>query len=103
MNEMPKYDVRSLTIEQLTNLIAQGDNSKDSQLRIKKDGTIFLSYIVGMEQLGEIAGRFETFRANNDYVGAKAAENEQYIKSLYLTIKEWVKKPKSFIDIWVQV
>lgn len=103
MPEMPRYDVRSLTIEQLTNLIAQGDNSKDSQLPIKKDGTIFLSYIVDMVQLNEIAGRFETFRANNDYVGAKAAENEHYIKSLYLTIKEWVNKPKSFIDIWVQV
>lgn len=86
MNEMPKYNVQSLTIEQLTNLIAQGDNSKDSQIRIKNDGTIFLSYVVDMAQLDGIAGRFETFRANGDYVGAKAAKNEKYVKSLFLTI-----------------
>lgn len=102
MNEMPKYNIQSLTIEQLTDLIAQGDNSKDSQIRIKKDGTIFLSYVVNMEQLNEISGRFETFRANNDYVGVKAAQNRKYIQSLFLTIKEWVKSPRSFIDIWVQ-
>lgn len=103
MNEQLKYNVQTLTIEELANLIAQGDNFKDSQIRIKKDGTIFLSYVVGMAQLDEIAGRFETFRANNDYVGAKAAKNENYIKSLFLTIKEWLDNPKSFIDIWVQV
>lgn len=102
MNEMPKYNIRSLTIEQLTNLIAQGDNSRDSQIRIKKDGTIFLSYVVNMDQLDEISGRFETFRANNNYVGMKAAKDEKYIKSLFLTIKKWVESPKSFIDIWVQ-
>lgn len=103
MNEMPKYAVQSLTIEQLTNLIAQGDNSKDSQLRIKQDGTIFLSYVVGMEQLDGIAGRFETFGANNNYVGAKAAENERYIKSLFLTVKDWIEHPKTFVDTWVHI
>lgn len=103
MNEMPKYNVHSLTIEELTTMIAQGDNSRDSQIRIKKDGTIFLSYIVDKNQLDDISARFETFRANNNYVGAKAAGNENYIKSLFLTVKDWLDNQKSFIDIWVQV
>ena len=98
---MNLYNVHTLTIEQLTNLIASGDNSQRCQLRIKKDGTIFLSSVVGANNLDDIAGRFETFDANNDYVGAKAANNEKYIKQLFHTIKHWIDNPMPYIDIWM--
>lgn len=98
---MNQYNVHTLTIEQLTDLIASGDNSQRCQLRIKKDGTIFLSSVVGANNLEDIAGRFETFDANNNYVGKGAANNKRYIKQLFLTIKHWINNPKSYIDIWV--
>ena len=98
---MNQYNVHTLTIEQLTDLIACGNNSQRCQLRIKKDGTIFLSSVVGANNLDDIAGRFETFDANNNYVGAKAANNEKYIKQLFRTIKHWIDNPIPYIDIWV--
>ena len=98
---MYQYNVHTLTIEQLTNLIASGDNSQRCQLRIKEDGTIFLSSVVGANNLDGIAGRFETFDVNNDYVGEKAANNKKYIKQLFQTIKHWIDNPIPYIDIWI--
>jgi len=90
-------------MEELVHLISAGDDSQRNQIRIKEDGTIFLSSIVGANSLAGIVGRFETFDANNGYVGLKAASNETYIKSLFLTIQHWVKFPRPYIDTWIQV
>ena len=100
---MKIYNVHTLTLEQLTDLIASGDDTKATQIRIKNDGSIFLSNIVGNNSLDGIAGRFETFDANNGYIGKEASMNEEYIKSLYLTIQKWLTNPASYIDVWVQV
>ena len=95
-----QYNVYTLTTEQLADIIASGDDSKRNQIRIKKDGTIFLSTIVGNSALDGIAGRFETFDANNGYVGKEVAHNQEYIKRLYFAIQGWIEQPKSYIDIW---
>jgi hypothetical protein len=100
---MNQYNVYSLTEDQLRELIRFGDDSKKNQIRIKRDGTIFLSNIVGADNLGDIIGRFETFQPGNNYVGSKAASDDRYIKRLFLTIKHWIDYPQSFIDIWVNV
>lgn len=100
---MEQYNVYTLTTEQLIDLIASGDDSKRNQIRIKEDGTIFLSDVVGANNLDGIVGRFETFEPHNGYVGADAAKNKAYIKSLFLTIQQWISTPKSYIDVWVQV
>lgn len=97
-----QYNVYSLTLAQLTEMIASGDDSKRNQIRIKKDGTIFLSTIVGNVNLEEIAGRFETFEANNRYVGHEAAKDLKYITNIFLTIQHWIKNPKPYIDVWIQ-
>ena len=100
---MKQYNVYELTMEQLIELIALGDDSIRNQIRIKEDGTIFLSSIVGNNCLTGIAGRFETFDANNGYVGRKAATNEQHIQSIYLAIKRWIDHPVPYIDYWIHV
>lgn len=98
-----EYNVYTLTPEQLKELIRSGDDSKPNQIRIREDGTIFLSSIVGANQLDGIIGRFETFQPHNDYVGPKRADDERYIKRLFLTIQEWITHPRSLIDIWVSL
>lgn len=100
---MIQYNVETLTIEELAVLIASGNDSKRNQIRIKEDGTIFLSTIVGAQDLEGIKGRFETFESNNGYVGEKAASNQAYIKQLFLTIQNWLAHPKPFIDVWVTI
>lgn len=99
---MKQYNVHTLTLEQLTDLVASGDDTKRNQIRIKEDGTIFLSTVVGNNGLDGIAGRFETFDANNGYVGQTAAANQEYIKRLYLTIRHWIDQPTPYVDIWIQ-
>ena len=96
-----QYNVHTLTMEQLRDLISSGDDSKQNQIRIKKNGTIFLSQIVGMDCLDGIAGRFETFQPNNHYVGPERAKDDKYMRRLFLTIQHWVEHPRSYIDLWV--
>lgn len=101
--KVKQYNIHTLTIDQLKEMIRFGDDSKANQIRIKSDGTIFLSDIVGLDCLTGIAGRFEVFQPNNGYVGEDAANNDRYIKRLFLTIKNWIDHPRSFIDIWVNL
>ena len=92
------YNVYTLTIEQLHDLIASGDDSHDNQIRITTNGDIFLSDIVGAEHLDGIAGRFESFDAGNSYVGAEAAADQKFIKRLFDAIQHWKEFPCTYID-----
>lgn len=56
MNLHPNVD--TLTIDQLRDLIAAGDDSHHNQLCITSSREIFLSDIVGLEHLEGIIGRF---------------------------------------------
>lgn len=98
MNLYPNVD--TLTIDQLRDLIAAGDDSHHNQLRITSSREFFLSDIVGLEHLEEIIGRFETFVAGNGYVGLNAALDQQFIESLYTAIQTWKKSPCSYVDMF---
>ena len=94
------YNVNSLTLDQLCDLIRAGDDTHDNQLRIRKNGDIFLSQDVGADNLDGIIGRFETFDAYNDYVGPDAAADMNWMKRLFNGIQEWKKRPVSYIDAY---
>lgn len=98
MNLHPNVD--TLTIDQLRDLIAAGDDSHHNQLRITSSREIFLSDIVGLEHLEGIIGRFETFVAGNGYVWLNAALDQQFIESLYTAIQTWKKSPCSYVDMF---
>ena len=98
MNLHPNVD--TLTIDQLRDLIAAGDDSHHNKLRITSSREIFLSDIVGLEHLEGIIGRFETFVAGNGYVGLNAALDQQFIESLYTAIQTWKKSPCSYVDMF---
>ena len=93
-------NVDTLTIDQLRDLIAAGDDSHHNQLRITSSREIFLSDIVGLENLEGIIGRFETFVAGNGYVGLNAASDRQFIESLYNALQAWKKSPRPYVDIF---
>ena len=94
------YNVHTLTIEQLRDLIASGDDSHDNQIRITTSGDIFLSNIVGADDLDGIAGRFETYDAGNGYVGAEAAADQKFIEELFDAIQHWKESPRTYIDTY---
>lgn len=98
---MTKYDIRSITLEQLRQLIAEGDDRHNNQIRVTKDGVVYLSQdIVAAEQLDNIAFRFETFDAGNDYVGKAASEDDNLVKPIFNALKgNWEKGcHRTYID-----
>ena len=81
------YDIRTITLEQFRMLIACGNDNYNNQIRVTKNGMVYLSEdIVGSEQLEDVALCFETFSAHNGYVGVKAAEDNSHVIPLYYAL-----------------
>lgn len=75
------------TKESVRQLIASGDDSSHTQLRITKDGKAFLSKKVGADNIVGIAFRLETWIKGNGYVGPEAAKDDEWIERLYEGMK----------------
>ena len=99
---MKRYKVDTLTMDQIRELIANGDDTHNNQIRVDKSGYVYLSQdIVGSEAIDNLCFRLESFDAYNGYVGPKAANNLEYISSLYHVIrKNWPNPCSSYIDYW---
>lgn len=84
---MKKYSVDRLTVDDIQEMIANGDDNHNNQIRVTKDGYVFLPQdIVGAQALDNIQYRFESFDAGNDYVGYKASKDSSWINKLYRNI-----------------
>src|SRR5262245_7917384 len=88
------------TIEQLRELIRQGDDSAGHHvLWVKKTGEVELSRLPrdrtpsGLEQAHpEMQLRYEPFLAGNEYVGPEAADDQEWVAELFDRLrKEWPK------------
>ena len=78
-----------------------GDDSKNSQLRVSKDGRAYISYVVGAEDIDNLCFRLETWSAGNRYVGPDAANDEDWIDRVYEVLQENLPNPKSsYIDVF---
>lgn len=78
------YDINTLTIDDVRDMIAAGDDTHDNQIRVTQAGEVYLSQdIVGADSIGNLRFRFETFDAGNGYVGPGAAANDEYISRIY--------------------
>ena len=96
-----QYNVETLTLNQLKELISAGNDNVSNQIRVSENGVVYLSQAVGADCLEGVKFRFETFDAGNGYVGKNASEDETYLKSIYNTIKKNWENPKStYIDFW---
>ncbi len=88
------------TIDQLGNLIREGDDSAgDHVLWVKKSGEVELSRIPhgqnpdGFEEAHpDMQMRVETFLAGNEYVGPEAADDSEWVTELFeRLVREWPK------------
>ena len=76
-----------------------GDDSKNSQLRVSKDGRAYVSYVVGAEDISNLCFRLETSIAGNGYVGPDAANDDEWIDRVYDVLQEnWPNPKSSYID-----
>lgn len=92
-------DPNDFTIENVKKLIASHDDSVHTQFRVTTNGYLFLSEVVGNQQLDGILFRLETNSSYNGYVGEKGANNESWVKRVYEAIKKnWPHPISSYID-----
>lgn len=88
-----------LTIENVRCLIASGSDKSHMQLRVSADGIAYLSNIVGNNDTASLRFRLETWCAGNDYVGPKAALDDEWVGRIYRCLKDnWPTPSDSFID-----
>lgn len=97
-----RYDVKTLTVDEFRELIANGDDTHSNQIRLTKDGEVYLSQdVVGAKELENIACRFETFDRGNGYVGEAASKNDDAVLMYNALMKNWNKGcPKTYLDTW---
>lgn len=92
------YNMETLSREELVELIKNG---YDNQIRVAKDGTIFISETVGGEDISDLRFRFETCDAGNGYVGTEAAADDDYINAIYAgLVNAWKTNRSGYIDDW---
>src|SRR5687767_5105169 len=92
-------DPNDLTLEKVKELIASSDDSVNRQVRVRADGTAFISDVVGVQEIDGLAFRLETFLAGNGYLGKAASEDEDWVKELFRGLKNnWPEPSAAYID-----
>lgn len=99
---MKKYNIITLKIEDIREMIYNGDDTQSNQIRVTDTGEVFLSTIVGFEGLENIRFRMGTFSGGYGYVGPEAANDENHIKTIYDKIlKYWEIKVRGCVDCMI--
>jgi hypothetical protein len=94
-------DPNDLTIDNVRCLIASGSDDTHTQLRVSKGGIVYLSKVIGNNEVDDLAFRLETWIAGNDYVGPAAAQDTKWIVRLYDCLKaNWPTPSSSHIDFF---
>lgn len=91
----------TLRREEFVEFIKNGDDRYDNQIRVTKNGDIFLSRTVGADNIEGLRFRLETFDARNGYVGLAAATDNKYIDELYSGLQNaWKSGRTGYIDFF---
>lgn len=99
---MKNYNINTLSVENVRELIRNGDDNHNNQIRVTKTGEIFLSQdVVGAIDIDNLAFRFESFDAHNGYVGLKASQDDEYVHRIYNALKKyWKNQTETYVDNW---
>lgn len=83
-------------------LIGSVSDASNTQLRVTLQGDAFISTTdVGNSNTEGLAFRLETWDAGNDYVGAAAAQDEEWCNRILKVLQSnWPKPTSSYIDVF---
>ncbi|NJL29567.1 MAG: hypothetical protein HC897_17615 [Thermoanaerobaculia bacterium] len=85
--------------QNVSSLLASEEDTKNWQLRVRKDGVVYLSSIVGSVNIDDLAFRLETWIAGNSYVGTAAAKDQSWVNRIFEVLKHnWPNPSSTFID-----
>ena len=98
-NENKLKNQIEFTIDNLKLLIANGDDTTNTQYRVTKDGFLIVSTDVGNQNLDNILFRLETNVMGIGYVGKSASEDALWVERIYNVVKKnWPDPDSSYID-----
>jgi hypothetical protein len=89
----------SPTLEEVRELITSKDDSIHRQIRVSEEGHVYLSDDIGFTNLEGVLFRLPTLCAGNDYVGKRAAEDEDWIRRVRNALeKNWLSRFRGYVD-----
>ncbi|WP_432263329.1 hypothetical protein [Cupriavidus sp. TMH.W2] len=89
----------ALSLKSVADLLASGDDSTHTQLRVSSAGIASLSKTVGNVNTGGLAFRLETWTAGNGYVGQAAAADAKWVKRVHDVLQaNWPTPSSTYID-----
>jgi hypothetical protein len=97
------------SIKQLRELLQSCDDTAGSHvLWVDHQGTVHITLLdrkitpaVWAENMkDQIRFRYETYGRGNDYVGLEAAQDDEYVSSLFhKLLKDWQEEERGYLDI----
>lgn len=89
----------ALSRESVMRLLASGDDSSHTQLRVSCAGIASLSKTVGGSDVSGLAFRLETWAAGNGYVGPDAAADAAWVETVHRVLNaNWPNPSCTYID-----
>lgn len=94
-------DPAQLTLEQVRQLLAEGNDRIHNQLRVTRGGSAYLSQVTGGRELEGLLFRLETWAAGSGCVGSVAAADDRWVQQVYNVLSSnWPKPASDYIDIY---
>jgi len=91
----------ALSLKSVSSLLAAGDDSTHTQLRVSSTGIASLSKTVGSSNINGLAFRLETWAAGNGYVGPAAAADKAWVDRVYrVLVSNWPAPSSTYIDFF---
>lgn len=85
-------DPEQITMGDVQKIIASDDDSQNSQIRVSKDGRVYIDHVCfGEERLEGVLFRSETYGEGNGYLGPEAAEDPAYVREVHQDLKQLQK------------
>ena len=92
----------ALTPGSVRQMLASASDTTHTQLRVTKAGTAFISTTdVGVDNIGGLAFRLDTWSAGSDHVGANAAQDAAWVDRVFrVLMSNWPNPVSSYIDLY---
>ena len=94
-------DPADFTVDNVRRLIASGDDSTHSQLRISKPGIAFVSKTIAGNETDNLAFYLEPWIAGRGHVGEIASKDENWVRQAYEALRDnWPNPTAECIDLF---
>lgn len=93
------YSIRTMSEEDFCDMIANGNDRYEHQIRVDWSGSVYLSQVTGLTNIEGVKFRWESFNAGNGYAGPLSASDDAYMHKLFLALKKnWEEGARGYID-----